>query len=192
MIRIIVSQLGMAFMARIFLKLVGVLIFHLRGGVACARWKGVKVGEGCRIYVRDFGTEPFLISLGDRVTVAQGCVFLTHDGSTWLVRDTDGERYFRFLPISVGSDVFIGANSLIMPGVRIGSRVVIGAGSVITRDVPDGVITAGNPAREIGLFSDYENKIKSSCPKEGDLKGADSYMGRVSIALNFYFRRQFH
>ena len=50
-------------------------------------------------------------------------------------------------PISIGSDVWIGGGALILPGVRVGSRTVIGAGSVVTRDLPDDVLTAGNPCR---------------------------------------------
>ena len=52
-------------------------------------------------------------------------------------------------PIDVGADVWVGGGALILPGVRIGSRTVIGAGSVVTRDVPDGVLAAGNPCRVI-------------------------------------------
>ncbi len=50
-------------------------------------------------------------------------------------------------PVDIGSDVWVGGGALILPGVRIGSRTVIGAGSVVTRDVPDGVLAAGNPCR---------------------------------------------
>jgi maltose O-acetyltransferase len=52
-------------------------------------------------------------------------------------------------PVEIGSDVWVGAGALILPGVRIGSRAVIGAGSVVTRDVPDGVLAAGNPCRVV-------------------------------------------
>jgi maltose O-acetyltransferase len=52
-------------------------------------------------------------------------------------------------PIDIGSDVWVGGGALILPGVRIGSRAVIGAGSVVTRDVPEGVLAAGNPCRVI-------------------------------------------
>ena len=52
-------------------------------------------------------------------------------------------------PIEIGSDVWIGGAAIICPGVRIGARSVIGAGSVVTRDVPDGVVAAGNPCRVI-------------------------------------------
>jgi maltose O-acetyltransferase len=52
-------------------------------------------------------------------------------------------------PVEIGSDVWVGAGALILPGVRIGSRAVIGAGSVVSRDVPDDVFAAGNPCRVI-------------------------------------------
>jgi maltose O-acetyltransferase len=52
-------------------------------------------------------------------------------------------------PIEIGSDVWVGGGALILPGVRIGAKTVIGAGSVVTRDVPGGVLAAGNPCRVI-------------------------------------------
>jgi maltose O-acetyltransferase len=52
-------------------------------------------------------------------------------------------------PLEIGSDVWVGGGALILPGVRIGSRTIIGAGSVVTRDIPDGVLAAGNPCRVI-------------------------------------------
>ena len=52
-------------------------------------------------------------------------------------------------PVEIGSDVWVGGGALILPGVRIGSRSVIGAGSVVTRDIPEGVLAAGNPCRVI-------------------------------------------
>jgi maltose O-acetyltransferase len=49
--------------------------------------------------------------------------------------------------VEIGSDVWVGGGAIILPGVRIGARAVIGAGSVVTRDVPEGVLAAGNPCR---------------------------------------------
>lgn len=57
-------------------------------------------------------------------------------------------------PVEIGSDVWVGGGAIILPGVRIGSRSVIGAGSVVTRDVPDDVLAAGNPCRVIRGVSD--------------------------------------
>jgi maltose O-acetyltransferase len=52
-------------------------------------------------------------------------------------------------PVEIGSDVWVGGGAIILPGVRIGARAVIGAGSVVTRDIPEGVLAAGNPCRVI-------------------------------------------
>jgi acetyltransferase-like isoleucine patch superfamily enzyme len=162
----------------------GLGYLQLRGGVRNARRLGVTVGKHCRIYTSRFGTEPFLITIGDRVTVTSGVVFLTHDGSTWLVRDENGSRYQKFAPIVIGSDVFIGVNSIILPGVTIGSRVVVAAGSVVTRDVPDNTVVAGVPAREISRFDQLEKKIKERCPNDTELEKADCYRSRVQLAIN--------
>jgi maltose O-acetyltransferase len=57
-------------------------------------------------------------------------------------------------PIEIGSDVWVGGGAIFCPGVRVGSRSVIGAGSVVTRDIPEGVLAAGNPCRVIREISE--------------------------------------
>ncbi|WP_309246622.1 DapH/DapD/GlmU-related protein [Ramlibacter montanisoli] len=51
--------------------------------------------------------------------------------------------------MTIGSDVWIGGGAIILPGVQVGDRAVIGAGSVVSRDIPAGVLAAGNPCRVI-------------------------------------------
>jgi acetyltransferase-like isoleucine patch superfamily enzyme len=138
------------------------------GGTAYARWKGVKMGKGCRILSCNLGSEPFLIELGDRVGVASHVTFITHDGSTWLLRDESGRKY-RYAPIRVGNDVFVGFGAIILPGVEIGNRVIVGAGSVVTKSVPSGSVVAGNPARVIGSFEEYAaRQLPSEAEKVGN------------------------
>ena len=162
---------------------VDLAVFFLFGGVRAARRKGVTVGKRCRIYVRSFGSEPFLVSIGDDVTITSGVRILTHDGSTGLVRNGGGRRYQRFAPVTIGSRVFIGVNSIVMPGVTIGSDVVVGAGSVVTRDVPDGAVVAGNPARPITDFQTFRARIERTCANDEDLDDAGSYRERVERAM---------
>ncbi len=123
--------------------------------VAYARTLGVKVGNNSRILTTKFGSDPFLIEIGDRVTVTNGVRLLTHDGATWLIRDEKGRRHLH-KKVIIGNDVFIGVDSILMPGVHIGNRVIVAAGSVVTKSVPDGVIIGGNPAKIIGQYKDYE------------------------------------
>jgi acetyltransferase-like isoleucine patch superfamily enzyme len=145
-------------------------IQHTRGSVAVARAMGVNIGEGCRIYTRNFG-DAWLVTIGNRVTVTAGVMFITHDGSTWLIRDEKGRRY-RFAPIEVGDDVFIGVNAILLPGVRVGNRCIIAAGSVVTKSVPSGYVVAGVPARVVGRFDSYEAKVLATCASGASMCGA--------------------
>ncbi|MDB5800369.1 MAG: hypothetical protein JWL63_1308 [Rhodocyclales bacterium] len=90
------------------------------------------------------------IRIGNDVTLGPNVVILAHDAST---KRTLG--LVRIAKVSIGDRVFIGAGSIVLPGVRIGNDVVIGAGSVITQDIPDGVLAVGNPAAMIGTTADY-------------------------------------
>lgn len=159
------------------------LTLLLRGGTAYARRIGVTVGDDCRIYTWRFGSEPFLVSIGNRVTITSGVSFLTHDGAGILVRDDRGRR-FQYRRICIGDDVFVGINSILMPGVRIGSRVIVGAGSVVTRSVPDGLVVAGNPARVLGTFAQFTAKALEQWPCETAETRAMPYRERVLRMLD--------
>ncbi len=156
------------------------------GGDRASRLIGVQVGQGCRICPCGFGSEPWLISMGDRVTVAPGVSFVTHDGSTWLFRDARGRR-FRYARIHVGNDVFIGVNAILMPGVRLGNRVIVGAGSVVTKSVPDGMIVAGSPAKIVGDFAELELRVLETFPSAGDMIGR-TWRERIDSIVEKEFR----
>src|SRR5947208_3227228 len=82
--------------------------------IARLRQRGVRIGEGCVIYTESFSTEPYLVTLGDRVAISGGTKFITHDGSVWLLR-AERPALQNFGPIVVGSDTFIAENCLILP-----------------------------------------------------------------------------
>ncbi|MEQ3633710.1 DapH/DapD/GlmU-related protein [Thalassolituus sp.] len=83
-------------------------------------------------------TYPAGIHIAKETYIAFGSTILTHD----FVRGLKIDTY-------IGESCFIGARSIVMPGVRVGDRCIIAAGSVVTRDVPDNCIVAGNPAQII-------------------------------------------
>lgn len=92
----------------------------------------------------------WLISIGDDVRLAGTAIIFAHDGST-----SKFVNHMRIGKVTIGNRVFIGACSIILPGVSIGSNVIIGTGSVVSHDIPDGVIAAGNPAEVIGSIEDF-------------------------------------
>lgn len=147
-----------------------------------ARLVGVKFGENCRILTRYFGSEPYLISIGDWVTLSRDVMFINHDGSTWLMRDDRGRRQ-HFRTIEIGSHVFVGARTTIMPGVRIEDRVVVGAGSVVTKSIPTNSVVAGNPARFICTFDDLEARSLKNDVAMHEIEGIPGSREFVMSAL---------
>lgn len=141
-------------------------IINFRGKEYYARYAGVKIGKNCSIHTRYFGTEPFLIEIGDNVTISADVKLITHDGSGRLFG-----RMFRYRKIAVGNNVFIGMNSIVLLGVEIGDNVVVGAGSVITKSVPSNSVVAGNPAKIIATFDAYVSKNADLFPRESDIVG---------------------
>jgi len=105
-----------------------------------------------------------LITLGDRLVVSSNVIFLTHDYSfttSLIAIEEKPETDIGLLgPITIGDNVFIGMNSLLLPGTTIGNHVIIGAGSVVRGKVPDYSIVSGNPATFIVDIRAHANKLK--------------------------------
>lgn len=94
------------------------------------------------------------ITIGDNCFMApRVCIF-----TAWhpLVSDERNTLQEGGSPVAIGDNVWIGGNTTINPGVTIGSNVVIGSGSVVTRDIPDNVVAAGNPARVLRGITDAD------------------------------------
>lgn len=109
------------------------------------RRTGMRIGNDCEIYDQiSFGSEPYLITIGDHVRITRGCKFITHDGGVWVLRHLkDMPNLDLFGSITIGNNVHIGMDAVIMPGVRIGDNCIIGCGAVVTHDVPPGEIWGG-------------------------------------------------
>lgn len=139
-----------------------------------------------------WGTEPWLITLGNNVHITDGVSFITHDGGTLLYRKQIPDLEIT-KPITVGNDVYIGLNAIILPGVTIGNNVVIGTGAVVTKDIPDNSVAVGIPARVIKSADEYLKKLKKESLHLGHLKGQEKdkalmdYYGYKGSSKGIYF-----
>ena len=116
--------------------------------------KNVIIGSGC-----NFGSEPYLITLHDKVRLSFDVTFITHDGGTWAFRDIEKyKNVIKYGKIEIGENSFVGCKTILMPGIHIGKRCVIGAGSVVTHDIPDNSVACGVPAKVIMSTYEYAEK----------------------------------
>ena len=111
------------------------------------RKRGIKIGENCIINIMNFSTEPYLIEIGNKVRIASGTQFITHDGSIRCFHDEIHGGVFG--KIKIGSNVFIGINCIILLNTTIGDNCIVGAGSVVRGQFPDNSVIVGNPAKVI-------------------------------------------
>lgn len=144
---------------------------------------GVRHGKGCRIYCQDFGSEPYLVCLGDYVHCGTNVRFITHDGGVWTLRKlTENHKLDYIAPIKVGNNVFIGHDVILMPGVTIGDNVIIGAKSLVTKDVPSNEVWGGVPARHIKTMQEY---LSQKLPKCLETKGMEPREKRKFLVKYF-------
>lgn len=114
--------------------------------------KGVRISRKATL---DRGINPKGIHIGEYTRITGGVLILAHDACRSLKTDT-----------YIGKKCFIGARSIILPGISIGDEVVVGAGSVVTKNVPSNCIVAGNPAKIIrsniqcGKYGEIKNQTK--------------------------------
>ena len=97
------------------------------------------------------------VTIGDNCQLAPNVAIYTAGHP--VHPDTRNSGYEYGISVTIGDNVWIGGNSVICPGVRIGSNTVIGAGSVVTKDIPDWVIAAGNPCRVIREITEEDRRL---------------------------------
>jgi acetyltransferase-like isoleucine patch superfamily enzyme len=136
--------------------------------VSYAKKIGVKIGKDCRLISVNFGSEPYLITLGNHVS-ATATTFITHDGGAWVFRDKLPKADI-FDSIKIGDNVFLGYGTIVLPGITVGNNVVIGAGSVVTRDIPSDCVAVGVPARPIKSAKEYFEKCMTKVVYTKDMK----------------------
>lgn len=130
------------------------------------RAKGGVIGENVVFYKSykariDINNARFL-KMGDNCLVTEGVVILAHDYSYSVVANAYGELLRRQKKTIIGSNVFIGMNSIILMGAEVGDNVIIGAGSVVSGKLASNAVYVGNPVRRICSLEEYRNKLKNS------------------------------
>ena len=139
--------------------------------------RGMKCGEnfsrqqGCFIDP----SHCWLISIGNNVTFSIRVTVLAHDASMKSI-----VGYARIGKVHIGNNVFVGANTTILPGVSIGDNSVVAANSVVTKDVPEGSVVAGNPAKILYNIDEWKLKIQNDF--ESSIKFSEDYTMRKNVS----------
>ena len=134
-------------------------IYRLRGEVSTEKLvkQGMTIGANFQrmnnVLIDD--SHAWLIARGDNVTFAPRVHILAHDASTKKFLG-----YTKIGNVTIGNNVFVGAEAVILPGVTIGNNVIIGANSTVTHDIPDNVVAVGSPARILCSLESYLEKEK--------------------------------
>lgn len=148
-----------------------------------AKSKGMKVGENLYIEgIPNFGSEPFLVEIGDNVTLAEGASFINHAGDARVTKRlesySDGRNFGR---IKIGNNTFIGKGTIILPGVSIGSNCIVGSLSLVSSSIPDNSVYGGTPAKYICTIDEYGERLlknNTAYPREleRDRKALEKYI----------------
>lgn len=145
-------------------KIIKVLINKFRGEIDLEKLKkkGLKVGENFKMMGQCIidPSHCWHIKIGNNVTLAPRVHILAHDSSTKLHLG-----YTRIANVTIGSNVFIGAGAIILPGVLIGDNVIIGAGSVVAQTIPSNSVAVGSPAKVVSSIENFIDKNKQKMNK---------------------------
>lgn len=156
------------------------IIYRLRGEYTTEKLisMGLKVGKNFN-RLNSVILDPshcWLIEIGDNVTMAPRVHVLCHDASTKQFLN-----HTKIGCVNIGNNVFIGAESVILPGVTIGNNVIVGANSTVTHDIPDNTVVAGTPSKVICTLEEYLNKEKERM-KSAPCYGED-YTLRKNVSM---------
>lgn len=122
---------------------------------------GGEFGENFKCYSKFNTSEPYLIKIGDDVTISTGVRFITHDNSVIKLGIDSTDTFGK---INIGNNCFIGLGTIIMPGVTLANDIIVGAGSVVTKSFKkEGIVIAGNPAKKICTIEEYKDKVLPFC-----------------------------
>lgn len=163
------------------------IVYRLRGEYTTEKLisMGMKVGK-------NFGrlngvildpSHCWLIEIGDNVTLAPRVHILCHDASTKQFLN-----YTKIGRVTIGNNVFIGAESVVLPGVTIGDNVIIGANSTVTHDVPSNTVYVGSPAKMLCTLDEYLAKEKKRMQEAPCYD--DTYTLRKNVSMELRMKQK--
>ena len=145
-----------------------------------AKLLGVDFGKNCYFMEKNWGSEPYLIKMGNDVQLSSNVTFVTHDGSMRVIRKLYPEykNADLFGRIIIGDNVFIGINTTILLDTKIGNNVIIGAGSIVKGKLDSNSVYAGVPAKYICTIDEYveKNNTKYDFTKEMNSYDKKAYL----------------
>lgn len=131
---------------------------YVEPNLFCGFGKNISVGDYFFANNNSVFVDPGKITFGDFVFIGPNCGFYT---AGHPIDPELRNRYLEYaLPITVGSNVWIGGGCHFCPGVTIGDNVIIGAGSVVTSDIPSGTVAFGNPCRPVRSITEADKKSR--------------------------------
>ena len=139
-------------------------LFYIEPTIHCDYGFNIHIGNN---FYANFDTvflDVNTITFGDNVFIAPRCSFFTAGHP--IDKDIRNMGLEYGYPIRIGNDVWIGGNTVVNPGVTIGNNVVIGSGSVVTKDIPDGVVAAGNPCKVIRKITNEDKEYWNNKKEE--------------------------
>lgn len=137
----------------------------IKGDTKKANWlrkkkKFAHMGDHILWHPRKYPIEGQFLKLHNNIAIAANVEFTIHDVCHYVFNYEDKENDYEYFQgcIEVFDNVMIGANSRIMPNVKIGPNAIVAAGSLVTKDVPPGTIVGGVPAKVIGTYDALKKK----------------------------------
>lgn len=147
--------------------------------ISYLRVKGVEIGKGTIFHdpsTTSVGTQRgWMVHIGEYCKITGGVTILDHDYSRSVLRRKFDEIVCEAGVTSIGNNVFIGINSIILMGATIGDNCIVGAGSIVSGRFPDNVVIAGNPAKVIMTIDEFYQKRKASFLENGKLYCREYY-----------------
>lgn len=162
--------------------------------ISYAKKIGVNIGYNVKLVDNpNWGSEPYVISIGDNTLISGGVSFITHDYSVRVFKNLGRNKdIYKFGKINVGKNCFIGSGSTIMLGVTIGDNCIVSAGALVTHDIPNNQVWGGVPARHLLDLEEYEQKCIDTCPRANPDDMKKNKKNEILRMVNEYEKNKLH